>query len=66
MSKTECLVIKSFNGDLLVAIDEKVCKLKELSRNERFPKNFDEDVEIKNKKNILSSMTHTWKLNICT
>ena len=33
MPKTECLVIKAFNGDLLVTIDEKVYELKELTRN---------------------------------
>ena len=42
MPKTECLVIKAFNGDLLVSIDEKIYELKELSRNERFSKKFDE------------------------
>lgn len=31
--KTECLVIKAFNGDLLVSVDEQVLELKELVRN---------------------------------
>ncbi len=44
-SKTECLVIKAFNGDLLVAIDEQVLELRELSRNEMFSNNFDNVVE---------------------
>ena len=44
-SKTECLVIKAFNGDLLVAIDEQVLELRELSRNERFSNNFDNVVK---------------------
>lgn len=39
--KTECLVIKAFNGDLLVTIDEKVYNLKRLSRNEKYSKQFD-------------------------
>ena len=51
--KTEVLVINAFNGDLLVTIDEQVLELKELSRNERFSKEFDEIVEVKeNKKRI--------------
>ena len=50
MPKTECLVIKAFNGDLLVTIDEQVLELKELSRNERFSKEFDEVVVVKEKK----------------
>ena len=36
MPKTDCLVIKAFNGYLLVTIDEQVLELKELSRNKRF------------------------------
>ncbi len=39
--KTECLVIKAFNGDLLVTIDEKVYNLKKISRNEKYSKQFD-------------------------
>ena len=60
--KTECLVIKAFNSDLLVAIDEHVYELKELSRNERFSKNFDEIVEVKEKKKYIPPMTHPWKI----
>ena len=62
MAKTDCLVIKAFNGDLLVTIDEQVLELKELSRNERFSKNFDEVVEVKEKKKHIPPMSHPWKL----
>lgn len=61
MSKTECLVIESFNKNLLVTIDEKVYELKELSRNERFSKEFDEQTVIKEKKKYIPPMTHKWK-----
>ena len=60
--KTECLVIKSFNGDLLVTIDEQVLELKELVRNEKSSKNFDETIETKEKKKYLPPMSHPWKL----
>ena len=60
--KTDCLVIKAFNGELLVTIDEQVLELKELSRNERFSKNFDEIVEKKEKKKYIPPMSHPWKL----
>ena len=60
--KTDCLVIKAFNGDLLVTIDEQVLELKELSRNERFSKNFDEVIEAKVKKKYIPPMSHPWKL----
>ena len=61
--KTDCLVIKTFNGDLLVTIDEQILELKELSRNERFSKEFDEVIEVKEKKKYIPPMTHPWKLS---
>ena len=60
--KTECLVIKAYNGDLLVIIDEKVYELKELSRNERFSKEFEEVPEVKEKKKYIPPMSHPWKV----
>ena len=63
MPKTECLVIKSFNNDLLVSIDDKIYELRELSRNERFSKNFDEIAEVKEKKKYIPPMTHPWRLS---
>ena len=62
MPKTEVLVINTFNGDLLVTIDEQVLELKELSRNERFSKEFDEIVEVKENKKYIPPMSHPWKL----
>lgn len=63
MPKTECLVIKAFNGDLLVTIDEKVYELKELTRNEKLSKEFDEILEVKERKKYIPPMTHPWKLS---
>ena len=61
--KTECLVIKAFDGDLLVTIDENVYELKELNRNEKVSKEFDEVMEIpKPKKKNIPPMSHPWKL----
>ena len=62
LPKTECLVIKAYNGELLVTIDEQVYELKELSRNERFSKEFDEVIEVKEKKKYIPPMSHPWKL----
>ena len=63
LPKTECLVINAYNGDLLVAIYEQVLELKELSRNERFSKEFDEEVvEKQEKKKYIPPMTHPWKI----
>ena len=61
--RTECLVIKSFSGDLLVAIDEQVMELKELNRNERFSQEFNEkEVTKSNPKKYVPSMQHPWKV----
>ena len=62
LPKTECLVIKAFNGELLVTVDEQILELRELSRNERFSKEFDESPEVKEKKIYIPPMTHPWKL----
>ena len=62
MPKTECLVINAFDGDLLVTIDDKIYELKELSRNERFSKNFEEVPVQKEKKKYISPMNHPWRL----
>ena len=62
LPKTECLVINAFNGDLLVAIAERVYELKELSRNERFSKEFDENIQFEEKKKYIPPMTHPWKV----
>ena len=60
--KTDCLVIRAFSGELLVTIDEKIYELRELSRNERFSKNFDQKIEVKEKKKYIPPMSHPWKL----
>ena len=62
MPKTECLVIKAFNRELLVTIDEQVFELKELSRNKKISKEFDEVIEKKEKKKYIPPMSHPWKL----
>ena len=62
LPKTECLVIKAFNGDLLVTIDEQVYELRKLQRNAFVSKDFDEVKEVKVKKKHIPPMTHPWKL----
>jgi Transcriptional regulator containing PAS, AAA-type ATPase, and DNA-binding domains len=61
MSKTDALVIKSFNGDLLVSIDEQILELIELSRNQRFSKEFEDIPIIKEKIKYIPPMSHPWK-----
>ena len=62
MPKTECLVIKAFNGELLITIDEQILELKELNRNERFSKEFNEKDEVKERTKYIPPMNHPWKL----
>ena len=59
--KTECLVIKAYDGSLVVSIDEQILELKELSRNERFSKNFEEVEIVKEKKKYIPPMSHPFK-----
>ena len=63
--KTKCLVIKAFNGELLVTIDEKVYELRKLKRNTTISKELDivkEVNEVKEKKKFIPPMSHPWKL----
>ena len=62
MPKTECLVIKAFNGDLLVTIDENVYELRKLQRNALISKEFDDAKEVKERKKYIPPMSHPWKL----
>ena len=61
--KTPCLVIKAFNGDLLVTIGEQVLELRELNRNQKTSKEFDEEVPVEKKKKYIPPMSHPWKLS---
>ncbi len=63
--KTGCLVIHTFDGQLLVSIDEEVYELKELKLRKDISPNIDmeeEKEETKEKKKYIPPMTHPWKL----
>ena len=64
LPKTECLVIETFNGNLFVTIDENVYNLKELERNQRFSKEYEQEDnnQIKEKKIYNPPMSHPFKL----
>lgn len=64
MPKTECLVIKVFNGELLVTIDDKVYNLKKLSGNEKYSKNFDNITEPENTKKESFNPKTNFKWNV--
>ena len=65
-AKTECLVIKSFNGDLFVTIDEKIYELRKLESHEKYSAEFDVEPnpkpEKETKEKYIPPMMHPWKL----
>lgn len=63
LPKTECLVIETFDKQLFVTIDEEIYNLKELSRNQRFSKNFDTDTQNRKERKVYRPpMSHPFKL----
>ena len=61
--KTKCLVIKAFNGELLVTVDDKIYELRKLETHEKYSKEFDVlPTPIKEKKKYIPPMSHPWKL----
>ena len=61
--KTECLVIKAFDGELFVTIGEKIYELRKLETHEKYSKEFDDvPVEKREKKKYIPPMSHPWKL----
>ena len=62
--KTECLVIKAFDGQLLVTIDDKVYELRELQSHEKYSKDFDViPMPKREKQKYIPPMNHSWKLS---
>ena len=64
--KTECLVIKAFNEELFVTIDDKIYELRKLESHKKYSDEFDyaqeKNEESKEKKKYIPPMTHPWKL----
>lgn len=61
--KTQCLVIKSFDGELYVTIDDKIYELRKLESHQKYSKEFDaEPIETKRNKKYVPPMSHPWKL----
>ena len=62
--KTECLVIKAFDGELLVTIDDKVYELRKLKSHEKYSKEFDViPITTKEKAKYIPPMNHPWRLS---
>lgn len=62
--RTECLVIKAFDGELFVTIDEKIYELRKVETHEKFSKNFDgKPTKIKENSKDVPKMNYTWKLS---
>ena len=62
-AKTECLVIKAFDGELFVTIDEKIYELKKLETHKKYSEEFDYVKQEETKKEkYIPPMSHPWKL----
>lgn len=62
-AKTECLVIKAFNEELFVTIDEKIYELRKLESHQKYSKDFNEEPPtIDKKKKDIPKMNSQWKL----
>ena len=61
--KTECLVIKAFNGNLFVTIDEKIYEMRKLETHKKYSEEFDTaSIPAVEKVIYVPPMTHPWKL----
>ena len=62
--KTECLVIKAFDGQLLVTVDDKVYELRKLESHEKHSKEFDAiPLPTKETTKYIPPMNHPWRLS---
>lgn len=62
-SKTNCLVIKTFDGNIFVTIDEKIYELRKLETHKKYSEEFDEvPKESEESKKYVPPMSHPWKL----
>ena len=61
--KTECLVIKAYDHQLFITVDDKVYKLKELKKNKAYSQEFDTIKDKKKERKIfIPPMSHPSKL----
>ena len=61
---TKCLVIKTFDGNLLCNVDDELYQLVELDDKQQYSKNFDLEQHEKKKKYTghIPPITHPWKM----
>ncbi len=61
--RTECLVIKAFDGNLFVTIDEKIYELRKLESHKKYSEEFDTvPQKMEEKVKYIPPMAHPWKL----
>ena len=62
-ARTECLVIKAFDGNLFVTIDEKIYEMRKLESHKKYSEEFDAvPIKMEEKVKYIPPMTHPWKL----
>lgn len=63
VTRTKCLVIKTFDGRLLCNVDDELSELRELDQTQNYSKNFDQEPkEEKQRRKHIPPMTHPWKM----
>lgn len=62
-NKTQCLVIETFDGKLLISVDDNVYEARKLDGNRKYSITFDNMItnQEKEKKKYIPSMNHPWK-----
>lgn len=62
-NKTQCLVIETFDGKLLISVDDNVYEARKLEGNKKYSITFDNMIpnQEKEKKKYIPSMNHPWK-----
>ena len=57
------MVIKAFNGELFVTIDDKIYELRKLESHKKYSDEFDaKPIPTNEKQKYIPPMTHPWKL----
>lgn len=61
--KTKCMVIETFDGQLLANVDDKLYLMEEVAEHELVSKEFDapEEAPKKEKKKYIPPMNHPWR-----
>ena len=61
---TKCIVIKSFDNKLYATVNDNIFALDEIPEKQALSENFDEILEVKQKRVYIPPMSHPWKQSL--